>query len=89
MAYPDGRVRPAHGVYRGRQRRGGHIFRVDDLSTATVNLVNGLLKSPDCFSYGLNTEAGNNLFLCKSNGLHQTLTGRHFLYNAWIDILFH
>lgn len=61
----------------------------DDLSTATVNLVNGLLKSPDCFSYGLNTEAGNNLFLCKSNGLHQTLTGRHFLYNAWIDILFH
>lgn len=54
-----------------------------------MNLVNGLLKSPDCFSYGLNTEAGNNLFLCKSNGLHQTLTGRHFLYNAWIDILFH
>lgn len=61
----------------------------DDLSTATVNLVNGLLKNPDCFSYGLNTEAGNNIFLCKSNGLHQTLTGRHFLYNAWIDILFH
>ncbi len=60
----------------------------DDLSTATVNLVNGLIRHPDCFSYGLDTTAGNNLFLCKSSGLHQTLTGRFFLYNAFKDVLF-
>ena len=57
-----------------------------DISNMTpMDALNTLYR----FSYGLNTEAGNNLFLCKSNGLHQTLTGRHFLYNAWIDILFH
>ena len=61
----------------------------DDLSVATVNLVNGLIDSPDCFSYGLDPAAGNNLFLSKSNGLHQTLTARFFFYNAFLDILFH
>ncbi len=60
----------------------------DDLSTATVNLVNELIRRPDCFSYGLNREEGNNIFLYKSNGLHQTLTARHFLYNAILDGLF-
>ncbi len=60
----------------------------DDLSTATTNLVNELIKRPDCFSYGLNREAGNNLYLYKSTGLHQTLTARYFLYNAFRDGLF-
>ena len=60
----------------------------DDLSVATTNLVNELIKWPDCFSYGLDREAGNNLFLYKSNGLHQTLTARFFLYNAFQDGLF-
>ena len=60
----------------------------DDLSTATVNLVNELIKRPEFFSYGLDTASGNNIYLCKSNGLHQTLTARHFLYNAFIDVLF-
>ncbi len=60
----------------------------DLLSDATVNMVNGLLRYPDCFSYGRDEASGNNLFLCKSNGLHQTLTARFFLYNAFIDVLF-
>ena len=60
----------------------------DDLSTATVNLVNELLKWPDCFSYGLDRANGDNLFLYKSTGLHQTLTARFFLYNAFCDGLF-
>ncbi len=60
----------------------------DDLSTATVNMVSELVKYPDCFSYGLDPAAGNNLYLHKSNGLHQTLTGRYFLYNAFLDGLF-
>ena len=60
----------------------------DDLSTATTNLVNELIKRPDCFSYCLDREAGNNLYLYKSTGLHQTLTARFFLYNAFKDGLF-
>ena len=56
----------------------------DDLSVVTTNLVNELIKWPDCFSYGLDRVAGNNLYLNKLNGLHQTLIAR-FLYNAFQD----
>ena len=46
------------------------------------------MKAGTAYGYGLDREAGNNLFLYKSNGLHQTLTARLFLYNAFQDGLF-
>ena len=50
------------------------------------DLVDYMLEDTEHFSYG--TKPGeNNLCYCSSNELHQTLIGRFYLYNAFVDVL--
>ena len=49
--------------------------------------VNGLIQAmlaDEAFSFGTDAEA-NNFYLLQTNEIHQTLKGRFFLYNAFLD----
>ena len=46
-----------------------------------------VMLADDFWSFGTDPEA-NNFYYLQSNEIHQTLKGRFFLYNAFIDCVF-
>lgn len=58
-----------------------------DLAYEGVNALVQAMLADEAFSYGTDTDA-NNFYLLQTNEIHQTLKGRFFLYNAFIDGVF-
>jgi len=51
-----------------------------------TDMVKAMMADPEVFSYGLDPSL-NNVYYLLSNEVHQTLIGRHYLYNAFCDVL--
>ena len=60
----------------------------EDLAFDNSNLLAQTLAANPHFSYGTN-RSENNFFYCLSDNIHQDLTSRYYLYNAFLDGLFH
>ena len=52
-----------------------------------VELAKELLADTEHFSFGTDKE-NHNFYYCPSDNIHQDLTSRYYLYNAFIDVLF-
>lgn len=59
----------------------------DDANNNVGAMVSSLLKSSDAFVYSDHPAEGT-IFLTKSKEVHQTMSGRYYLYNAFRDGLF-
>ena len=59
----------------------------EDLAFENCNALARTLAADPHFSYGAN-RAENNFFYCLSDNIHQDLTSRYYLYNAFMDGLF-
>ena len=59
----------------------------EDLAFENCNALAQTLAADPHFSYGTN-RSENNFFYCLSDNIHQDLTSRYYLYNAFLDGLF-
>ena len=59
----------------------------EDLAFENCNALARTLAADSHFSYGPN-RGENNFFYCLSDNIHQDLTSRYYLYNAFLDGLF-
>ncbi len=59
----------------------------EDLAFENCNELARALAADPRFSYGTD-RAENNFFYCLSDNIHQDLTSRYYLYNAFLDGLF-
>ncbi len=59
----------------------------EDLAFENCNALARQLAADPHFSYGLDLEK-DNLFYCLSDNIHQDLTSRYYLYNAFMDGVF-
>lgn len=59
----------------------------EDLAFENCNALAQTLAADPHFSYGPSREE-NNFFYCLSDNIHQDLTSRYYLYNAFLDGLF-
>ncbi len=46
-----------------------------------------MIRDEVCFSYGADLTK-KHFFYCQSDNIHQDLTSRYYLYNAFLDGLF-
>ena len=58
-----------------------------DVAYEGVNALTKAMLEDEAFSFGTDP-AVNNFYMLQTNEIHQTLKGRFFLYNAFIDCLF-